>query len=205
MQYIIETFNYSSLFLIVFFSVFLMVTLIENRKKIKGEKALINHNDAEAEHTDYPSVTILVPVFNEQNTVDKTIQSLLKLNYPEDKIKIMIVDDGSNDNTWEIVKKYTGHKQILLHQKENGGKYTALNYGIENCATEMIGCLDADSEVDADALLHIIPYFKVWGYLQEKYLDLWMRNMLHLAHFQYLEKKYLQKLEVINTLTTQKI
>ena len=137
-----------------------MVTLIENRKKIKGETALRSHNDTEAENTDYPSVTILVPVFNEQNTVDKTIQSLLKLNYPEEKLKIMIVDDGSKDNTWEIVKKYNNHPQILLHQKENGGKYTALNYGIANCSTEMIGCLDADSEVDADALLHIIPYFK---------------------------------------------
>lgn len=160
MQYIVGLFNYSSLFLIVFFSVFLMVTLIENRKKIKGETALRSHNDTEAENTDYPSVTILVPVFNEQNTVDKTIQSLLKLNYPEEKLKIMIVDDGSKDNTWEIVKKYNNHPQILLHQKENGGKYTALNYGIANCSTEMIGCLDADSEVDADALLHIIPYFK---------------------------------------------
>ena len=136
-----------------------MVTLIENRKKIKGERALLNHNDTEAENTDYPSVTILVPVFNEQNTVDKTIQSLLKLNYPEEKLRIMIVDDGSKDNTWEIVKKYNNHPQILLHQKENGGKYTALNYGIANCGTEMIGCLDADSEVDSDALLHIIPYF----------------------------------------------
>ena len=159
MQYIIVLFNYSSLFLIVFFSVFLMVTLIENTKKIRGEKALLNHNDTDATNTDYPSVTILVPVFNEQNTVDKTIQSLLKLNYPEEKLKIMIVDDGSKDNTWEIVKKYNNHPQILLHQKENGGKYTALNYGIANCSTEMIGCLDADSEVDADALLHIIPYF----------------------------------------------
>lgn len=160
MQYIIGIFSYSSLFFIVFFSVFLMVTLIENRKKIRGEKALIDHNDHEATENDYPSVTIMVPVFNEQNTVDKTIQSLLNLNYPKEKLKIMIVDDGSKDNTWEIVKKYDGHPQILLHQKENGGKYTALNYGIENCSTEMIGCLDADSEVDSDALLHIIPYFE---------------------------------------------
>ena len=160
MQYVIGIFNYSSLFFVVFFSVFLMVTLIENRKKINGEMALPNYDDADAIESDYPSVTILVPVFNEQNTVDKTIQSLLKLNYPQDKLKIMIVDDGSKDNTWEIVKKYNNHPQILLHQKENGGKYTALNYGIANCTTEMIGCLDADSEVDADALLHIIPYFK---------------------------------------------
>ena len=160
MQYLIGAFNYTSLFAVVFFAVFLMVTLIENRKKIKGETALLHHGHTEANESDYPTVTILVPVFNEQNTVDKTIQSLLKLNYPQEKLKIMIVDDGSKDNTWEIVKKYNNHPQILLHQKENGGKYTALNYGIANCSTEMIGCLDADSEVDSEALLHIIPYFK---------------------------------------------
>ena len=160
MQYIIEIFNYSSLFFIVFYSVFLMVTLIENRKRISGEFALPSHTETHASESDYPSVTILVPVFNEQNTVEKTIESLLKLNYPAEKLKIMIVDDGSTDNTWNVVKKYDNYPQILLHQKENGGKYTALNYGIANSTTEMIGCLDADSEVDANALLHIIPYFE---------------------------------------------
>ena len=160
MQNIVEVINYVSLFIIVFFSVFLMVTLIENRKRIKGETALPTHNGDESSVDNYPSVTILVPVFNEQTTVEKTILSLLDLNYPKDKLKIMVVDDGSKDNTWAVVQKYNNHPQILLHQKENGGKYTALNYGIENSTTEMIGCLDADSFVDADALLHIIPYFK---------------------------------------------
>jgi len=137
-----------------------MVTLIENRKRIKGEIALPQHTIFSTNDSDYPSVTILVPVFNEQVTVSKTIHSLLALNYPKDKLKIMVVDDGSKDNTWQVVQEYKNHPQILLHQKENGGKYTALNYGIANCSTEMIGCLDADSFVDADALLHIIPYFK---------------------------------------------
>lgn len=160
MNYIIGIINYFSLFLIVFYSVFLMVTLIEHSKRIKKETALPHHDHDKSEGLDYPSVTILIPVFNEQSTVEKTITSLLDLNYPKDKLKIMVVDDGSKDNTWNVVQKYKDHPQILLHQKENGGKYTALNYGIENCTTEMIGCLDADSFVDSDALLHIIPYFK---------------------------------------------
>lgn len=107
----------------------------------------------------YPAVTILVPVFNEERTVEKTIDSLLELEYPKDKLQIMVVDDGSTDNTWKLIQKFKEHSQITLHQKENGGKYTALNYGITHCTNEFIGCLDADSFVDSKALLHIIPHF----------------------------------------------
>ncbi|MCU9931101.1 glycosyltransferase, partial [Escherichia coli] len=49
--------------------------------------------------------------------------------------------------------------QVLLHKKENGGKYTALNYAIEHATSELIGCLDADSFVDSEALIHMMPYF----------------------------------------------
>lgn len=161
MNYIINALNYSSLFIMVYFSVFLMVTLIDNRRKIKQESTLHHETDIESlNNLNLPSVTILVPVFNEQNTVDKTVQSLLSLNYPKDKLKIMVVDDGSKDNTWNVIQKYQGHDQVLIHQKENGGKYTALNYGIEHSNTEFIGCLDADSFVDSNALLYIVPHFK---------------------------------------------
>lgn len=160
MNYFINALSYSSLFIMVYFSVFLMVTLIENRRKIRQEENLPHGADTNSLNSqDFPSVTILVPVFNEQNTVDKTVQSLLSLNYPKDKLKIMVVDDGSKDNTWQVVQKYQGHDQVLIHQKENGGKYTALNYGIENSTTEFIGCLDADSFVDSNALLYIVPHF----------------------------------------------
>lgn len=107
----------------------------------------------------YPSVTIVVPVFNEENTIEKTVYSLLELDYPKDKLSIMVVDDGSKDNTWNLIQKFKDNPQIILHKKENGGKYTALNYGIGKSTNEFIGCLDADSFVDSKALKHIIPHF----------------------------------------------
>jgi cellulose synthase/poly-beta-1,6-N-acetylglucosamine synthase-like glycosyltransferase len=79
---------------------------------------------------------------------------------PKDKFEILAVDDGSKDSTWQILQKFKNNNQIKIFKKENGGKYTALNYGIDNCTTEMIGCLDADSFVDSNALLYIIPHFK---------------------------------------------
>lgn len=110
--------------------------------------------------SDLPAVTILVPIFNEEKTVEKTIASLLNLNYPKEKLFISIVDDGSIDNTWNLIQRYKNLPNISLYQKENGGKFTALNHGIDNCKTNFVGCLDADSEVHPDALLHIIPNFK---------------------------------------------
>jgi len=108
-------------------------------------------------------VTIIVPIWNEEKTVVKTVLSLLDLSYPKDKLKIMVVDDGSKDNSWSVVQQFKDHPQVLLHQKENGGKYTALNYAIEHATTEYIGCLDADSFVDSEALNHIMPYFNEEG------------------------------------------
>jgi cellulose synthase/poly-beta-1,6-N-acetylglucosamine synthase-like glycosyltransferase len=153
-------------FVTVFFQVFLIITLFEyreNKRKTAKENTLTHKDESLPPSIDpsktYPTVTILVPVFNEEKTIEKTVESLLGLEYPADRLFIMIVDDGSRDNTWNLVQKFQGHPQILLHKKENGGKYTALNYGITHARSEFIGCLDADSFVDSKALLHIIPNF----------------------------------------------
>lgn len=156
---------YAFSFVSVFFQVFLIITLVEHKadeRKRMDPKVRTDASKARPSVIpgyDYPSVTILVPIFNEERTVEKTIESLLELEYPKDKLSIMIVDDGSKDNSWNLVQKFRGNPQVLLHQKENGGKYTALNYGITHSTSEYIGCLDADSSVDPKALLHIMPYF----------------------------------------------
>ena len=72
----------------------------------------------------------------------------------------IVVDDGSTDNTWQEISKYKDHPQIQILQKENGGKHTAVNYGIENTTTEFVSCLDADSFVAPDALRRMIAMFE---------------------------------------------
>lgn len=108
----------------------------------------------------YPTVTIIVPCYNEEKTVSLTVDSLLGLEYPADKLSIFVVDDGSRDSTWDVLQKnYNSHSQITLFKKENGGKHTALNLGIKHATSEFVGCLDADSSVDPEALKRIITYF----------------------------------------------
>jgi cellulose synthase/poly-beta-1,6-N-acetylglucosamine synthase-like glycosyltransferase len=143
---------YCSLFLSVFFEVFLLLTFIENLKTIKDHQKTTT--------TLFPTATIVVPCFNEEKSIFGTIESLLALDYPKDKFKIMIIDDGSTDNSWNLIQKYKNNPTIELYRKENGGKHTALNFAISHSKSEILGCLDADSFVSPDALNKIAWHFE---------------------------------------------
>jgi len=129
------------------------VTFLENRKKIDiRSKKLILKN--------YPTVTVIVPCYNEEKNVSLTVESLLNLDYPKGKLNITVVDDGSKDNTWGVLNElYGSNKRVNLLQKDNGGKHTALNLALENTDSEFIGCLDSDSSVHPEALKRIITFF----------------------------------------------
>jgi len=139
-------------FLSVYVQVFFLITFLERKKHI-----LIRTKPFELK--EYPGVTIMVPCYNEEKTILGTINSLLDLDYPKNKLQIMIIDDGSKDNTWNIIQEFTKFENIKIFQKENGGKYTALNFGLEKVETPFLGCLDADSFVDSQALKRIMTYF----------------------------------------------
>ena len=141
------------IFLSVYVQVFFFVTFLENRKKIvirNGKVRLAK----------YPEVTVAVPCWNEEKTVAKTVHSLLNLNYPKDKIQIILVDDGSTDKTLDILKQFEHYSNIKVFHKENGGKYTALNLALEHTQSEFFGGLDADSFVDPESLVRVMSYFE---------------------------------------------
>ena len=107
---------YALIFLSVYVQVFFFVTFLENRKKIftRNKKIKLNF---------YPAVTIAVPCFNEEKTVYRTVRSLLNLNYPKNKVKIFLIDDGSIDGTWNIIKRFEKYPNNRIFHQENGGKY----------------------------------------------------------------------------------
>lgn len=156
MQSIQPLFLYFSLFTSLFFEVFLLITYIESKEEIRHERELYNQN---IDH--FPSTSIMVPCFNEALTVEKTVESLLALDYPKEKLSLVLIDDGSTDNTLEVMEKFKGNPQIRIFSKQNeGSKYSALNFGLTRIETELVGCLDADSFVDSDALKKIVLFFK---------------------------------------------
>jgi cellulose synthase/poly-beta-1,6-N-acetylglucosamine synthase-like glycosyltransferase len=145
---------YILIFLAVYGQVFYFVTFLENRKKI------VVRGDGETKLKHYPSVTITLPCWNEGKTIEKTVQSIFELNYPKEKLQIIMVDDGSVDDTWKIINKFKNYPNVKIFHKENGGKHTAVNLGLENSDSDFFGCLDADSFVDKESLIRIMSYFE---------------------------------------------
>lgn len=154
MTYLTNFLVYGLLFLTMYFEVFLLVTYFEEKEEFSTDKPQKDRMPGK-----YPTVTIVVPAWNEGKTIIGTVNSLLSLNYPKDRLTLFIIDDGSTDDTLSVANTFEGNPQVRVFSKENGGKYTALNLGIKHCTTDLIGCLDADSFVDSEALREIIPYF----------------------------------------------
>lgn len=151
---IAELATYVITFTALYVQVFLFVTYLERRKTLNRETT------TPVVVSQYPSIAIVVPCWNEGTTVHGTIESLLALDYPSDKLQVIAVDDGSTDTTWQEMLKYKDHPQVQILQKENGGKHTAVNYGIENTDTDFVSCLDADSFVAPDALKRMMAMFE---------------------------------------------
>lgn len=148
---IMDFVTYAFLFGALYFQVFLLISFLERRLHPRT-----SHTFARAA---LPKTAIIVPCWNEERTVAGTIESLLALDYPTDKLEILVVDDGSTDRTYEIASSYATDPRVRVFHKENGGKHTAMNYGLVRTDAELIGCLDADSFVAPDALLRAAQGF----------------------------------------------
>jgi|SRR3989339_146404 len=153
MSAVINSLFYVFLFLSLYVQVFLLVTFIENRKKIVIRKGQIKLSH-------YPTVTVMVPCWNEEKTVARTVESLLAMNYPKDKLTLFVIDDGSTDSTWEVIQQFNKYENVRTFTKENGGKHTALNLGLKETNSEFVACLDADSFADPESLIRIMSYFE---------------------------------------------
>lgn len=147
---------YIFIFIALYSQVFLFLVLFE-----EWDTIFSSAKEKKLKH--FPTVVIAVPCWNESATVEKTIKSLLELDYPKDKLKIWAVDDGSADNTYEVLEKckalYDNHNQLSVERKENGGKHTVLNYVLEKTDSDIFGCLDADSYVFPDTLKNMLLSF----------------------------------------------
>lgn len=105
-----------------------------------------------------PPVSIIIPAYNEEGSIGPTIVSALALDYPSDKLDIIVVDDGSRDRTYAIAQTYLSPR-VRVFTKPNGGKGSALNVGIRNSTSEIIVTMDADTFVDPLCLRKMVALF----------------------------------------------
>ncbi|PSG99757.1 MAG: hypothetical protein BRC28_03080, partial [Nanohaloarchaea archaeon SW_4_43_9] len=101
------------------------------------------------ETTRFPSVTFLVPAYNEEEHIEKCIRSLLDMNYPSNKLEIIAINDGSADSTLEKMQKFNDRIEII--DKENSGKTNSLNKALERVA---------DSFAEKDMLNSMVGYME---------------------------------------------
>jgi len=108
----------------------------------------------------WPSVSITVPAYNEEHQIRELVESLLALDYPRDRLQILIVSDGSTDRTDEIVSEYRDRGVELLRMPERGGKTAAENAAAERLRGDIVVNTDASIRIRPDALKPMIAAFR---------------------------------------------
>lgn len=142
-------------FLAMFLSIFKILSLAVlaiRQRKLHAKKAL------QPPLANFPKVSIIVPGYNEEITAAKTVENLLNSDYPG--FEIVFVDDGSKDNTFaNVMARFGDHPKVKVLSKPNGGKASALNYGIGFATGEILVCIDADTVLKPDAVRLMMGYF----------------------------------------------
>jgi cellulose synthase/poly-beta-1,6-N-acetylglucosamine synthase-like glycosyltransferase/spore germination protein YaaH/peptidoglycan/xylan/chitin deacetylase (PgdA/CDA1 family) len=109
-----------------------------------------------------PRVAVLVPAYNEETVIVRTIRSVLNSDYKN--LHVVVIDDGSSDRTVEVARAaYTAEiaaGRVMVLTKPNGGKAAALNYALERITEEIYVGIDADTVIAADAISRLIPHFE---------------------------------------------
>jgi cellulose synthase/poly-beta-1,6-N-acetylglucosamine synthase-like glycosyltransferase len=109
-----------------------------------------------------PAVAVLVPAYNEEKVIERTVRAVLASNYPD--LRVIVIDDGSADNTLAIAREAFADEEasgrVVILTKPNSGKADALNFGLEHLRDEelFVG-IDADTVIDANAIARLVPHF----------------------------------------------
>jgi cellulose synthase/poly-beta-1,6-N-acetylglucosamine synthase-like glycosyltransferase len=114
-----------------------------------------------------PEVSLIISCYNEVDVVKEKIENSLAIDYPKDKLKIIIVSDGSDDGTDEIAKQYSTEGIVLIRQEGRLGKTSAINLAMEQVTSEIVVFSDANAMYETDAIKKLVRNFadKTVGYV----------------------------------------
>ncbi|HYA64394.1 MAG TPA: glycosyltransferase [Candidatus Sulfotelmatobacter sp.] len=136
------------------------IVLVSGRALIIGILAIIEK--LRPDHAQLPdpppSVTVLIPAYNEESVIVQTVTSVLLSDLTD--IQVIVVDDGSTDRTLELLQSHFGRNQAvqIIHQV-NRGKAAALNHALSQARTDIVVTIDADTEVEPDAIRKLLRSF----------------------------------------------
>ena len=114
-----------------------------------------------APRTDTPPVTLLIPVFNEEGQIERTIRQSMNLEYPAGKLQVIVIDDGSTDGTPEAIARARAvYPEVdLIRFNPGRGKRHALSAGVRRATGQFIVFIDSDSFLEPDAIHRLLDHF----------------------------------------------
>lgn len=134
----------------IFYNLPILAAGVRNLRKSKRNPQA--HRDTKGPFL--PSFSVVVPVKDEAKVVGRLLAALSNWNYPAEKVEIVVVEDGSVDNTFEVCRSFAhshGNVKVLSRSFSNG-KPSALNYALKNSSGDIVAVFDADSVPAGDAL-----------------------------------------------------
>ncbi len=142
-------------FMIAYQLILTLAGFFHYRASIKERKFI------DGQEFDYPNVSILIPARNEEKVMHHTLDAMLNLDYPADRLDILVIDDGSTDATPAILRQYAERdsrvRYLTIPKHESGkGKSRALNLALEKTDSEFIAVYDADNTPAPSALKYLV-------------------------------------------------
>ena len=150
---------FSVIFVWTLYNIPILVAGVRNLRRSSGKRRKFSFLREEG----LPTVSIIVPVKDEEKVVGRLLEALLRLDYPPEKREIVIVEDGSVDKTVKLCREYARRypgQVRLLRQRTSNGKPSALNYALKHVKGEVVAVFDADSVPEPDTLLKAVEHFE---------------------------------------------
>ncbi|MEQ5814949.1 glycosyltransferase family 2 protein [Marinobacter sp. NFXS11] len=110
--------------------------------------------------SELPSVTLIISCFNEADVIEEKLRNALELDYPKDRLSVLVVSDGSTDGTDEIVKRFAGKSVQLIRQEGRLGKTMGLNLAMESVVSDITVFSDANAMYAPDAARLLVRHFQ---------------------------------------------
>ena len=145
----VKLIEYAVAFLALYVTIFYILVYLRNRGQMVKVPEKSNWE---------PTISIVIPAYNEQGNISRCLDSILASDYPKKKLEILVIDDGSTDDTLKLAKQYEKRGVKAFHKK-NTGKANSLNYGIKRAKGEILATLDADSYIMPDTISRMLPHF----------------------------------------------
>ncbi|HKF24640.1 MAG TPA: glycosyltransferase, partial [Candidatus Acidoferrum sp.] len=136
------------------------IVLVSGRALIIGILALMEkiRPDRDQPPEPLPGVTVLIPAHNEEPVIVQTITSVLASDYPD--MHVVVVNDGSTDNTGALLdENFSTEPRVNIIHQVNRGKASALNNAMAHAQTEIVVTIDADTEIEPDAIRQLVRHF----------------------------------------------